>query len=307
MAYLYRRSETIDVLKHTDEKIKENYSSEQYLSALDTLLSYAIKPVIMSSNFVDTKLADLLVSQVKKPTTKFSIHKKEGLFPLLTEFLTTHDPSIKLSLYMKMGLHRNYTIQYVSEWLALLDTYVQDYLQDKDVSAIETLVYHNQDHASLFASVRQSAYWIRYAKQLRDQILQKYHRLIVNESVFLYKVLSHSVDLDDLTQVLTQEALRALDRCNIEKGPITSYLQRYLRFSGAQINFEYDSAYTVHGKRKDYAHKSVELQDDSIEQSATMQVFTEVDNIRQLARILDPTGVGRYLLGIEEYIPAIKA
>ena len=92
MAYLYRRSETIDVLKHTDEKIKENYSSEQYLSALDTLLSYAIKPVIMSSNFVDTKLADLLVSQVKKPTTKFSIHKKEGLFPLLTEFLHTTPP-----------------------------------------------------------------------------------------------------------------------------------------------------------------------------------------------------------------------
>lgn len=305
--YAYTRSENVDILKHTDEVIKDNYSSEQYMNALDTLFWYAFQPIIKSSDYLDRKVASLLLKQVTHPTRKFSAHRKEQLLEYLSEYLTERDTSKKVNLLKKARLHLNVLVSFISDWLGITKDYPTKYLrQEHEAAEVEALVAHTPDvHDSLFACVRNCRYWFTYALRLRELVLQKYHRLIVNEAVSTYKRLSHSVDLDDLVNMMTAEALKAIDRCDVEKGPITSYLQRNLRFSSQQINFEFDTAYSVHGKRTDFSYKAQDLQEDDLEQSFTEEYETDSDVIRHIARILDPVGAGRYFLGIEEYAKAL--
>ncbi len=305
--YQYRRSDTVQVMKKTKETIEGNYSSEQYMASLDTMFLYAVEPIIRSSNYFDKCLASLIPAQLSKPTTKFSKHKREDFLAMVSDFLSEKDFKRKAEIFKDIGLHRQYTVLFITRFLSALDGFRKDYLAEKDTSQAEKRVFHVKGfHDDLFACLHQTSYWFEYAVRFRSMILEKYHRLVVNEAVFLYKKLSHSVDLDDLTQLMLTEALRAIDRCDTEKGPITTYLQSYLRFSGKKINFEFDSAYAMNGeKRQDFTHKSQELKDDSLEQSGEHLFFSDSDYIRYLARQLDPVGVARYHLEIEEFIPAL--
>lgn len=298
--YNYQRSQNIDILKHTKETISGNFSSEQYISTIDILLFNCIDGILRSSDYLDECISSFMLMHIYSKNNKHSSFKKELTLSLCAKFLAADDCDTKLKILKAVKLHRNHPILFIEKWLEKTKKYRILYLKKQSVSHIEKSVCHKKGkHDSLFACIASVNYWFHLLLELKAIVLEKYHRLIVRESVNVYKTISYSSNLDDIVQLLSLEAIRALDRCNIEKGPITPYMQRLLRFAGNKIDFESDSAYIVKGNKGNYRHKSVELSENT--QSIDGSDDTgDLDHVRKIAKIIDPDGAARYYLNIDE-------
>ena len=300
MGYFYERSTTFGHLKRTQEHILENYSSEQYMNALDTCLHNGMYAILRCSQFLNDRMALLLNQYLHSGNVMYTSFGRKQAVESIQNFLSSEDIEEKFDIVREMRIHRNIIIQWLQDFKVQGTGIRAKFLKMKPVKDLVAATY-SFSAATLFCCYPDVTYWLDMGLKLRTQILEKYNRLVVNESRILYVKISHSAELDDIVQLLAIEAMRALDRCNVEKGPLTSYLQQYLKFSGSKIDFEKDSSYVVKGVRTDYAHKSLDLEN-------AMDIGHESDlaailSVRQIARTLDPKGAARYALGIQEILP----
>ena len=300
MGYFYERSVTFGHLKRTQEKILENYSSEQYMNALDTCLHNGLHAILRCSQFLNDRMALLLNQYLHSGNVMYTSFGRKSAVDSIQNFLSTENIEEKFDIMREMRIHRNILIQWMQDFKTRAAGVRAKFLKKQPVDLLVKGTYA-YSAGMLFCNYVDVVYWLDAGLKLRTQILEKYNRLVVNESRLLYVKISHSADLDDIVQLLAIEAMRALDRCNVEKGPLTSYLQQYLKFSGSKIDFEKDSSYVVKGSRADYSHKSLDL-DNALDIGQEVDLPT-ILHVRQIARIFDPKGAARYALGIQEILP----
>lgn len=319
--YHYETSSIFDTLKNTQERIQVNYSTEQYLNALDNLLFRSVEPILRSCSYLDNLVAALLAWYADSSRYRISRHDKEETISRLMCFVVAVSPDSKLALLKDVHFDRNILMTFTDMFLKACDAYQRDCesLAGKrqiklllSVREHEALMGHDPAlHSSLYAAVKQSRYWLNQAITLRSMVLEKYYRLIITEGRGYYEAMKYSVDLSDTIQSMVVEACRALDKCDQQKGTLTTYLRRWVHgVRGKPSGLERDTAYAIPSSARDsMIHKSVPLSDLEEELESLDGVADnneDILSVRQIARIADPTGLARFEMGIEEYAPALK-
>lgn len=300
----YQYSRVFSVLKHTKERITDNWTSAQYSEVLDRLLYESIDPIIRSSNYVDQWIAAILSWYACDARRKISNVGRNKLLTLMMMFITSKDPETKILILRSMRLERNLLSGIVTNWRTFTSDYrklsdslfddrskkVALYLKQVEVSVLAT--------GSIYGVINTVDFWFNHYTHFKDQLLEKYTRLALIKSKEFYVQTGHVLDLDDIIQIFMVSTSKAIDKYDVQKGSLTSYIQTW--FKDARTKCRNMITNTV-SLEEMFENANVDIADDSdfVQDICNSQ---EVERVRVLAKRVDPFGLGRIKLGIEETI-----
>ncbi len=314
MAYKYEHSKTFASLKRVKETIGTNFSSYQYLSTLDSLLYKVVRPMVDNTYFVDHFLAKILAWQYQNPKRKVSSLPRSDFASYVTLFLVASSTDRKMRLLKKIKLDRSVLSEVIRLWLAVCSPYegLSNDIDNrahtlKEESDLEVKASLKSDH-SLYGAYQQVNYWWSHYTEFRNRVLEKYIRLCLNQAQKDYVAFKHRVPMEDVIQVYLVNAAKALDKCDTEKGVLTTHTTNWLKHAKNQIIASHlsDTAYVLPKNSKTVgaflAKANVVPLDDLAEGDlvSTESDTSEVESVRRIAKLFDPRGLGRLCLGIEE-------
>ncbi len=325
MSVDYRHSKVIQSIKGVDEHIKGNYSSQQLIQVLDDLIIRTITPIIETTNYVDQVISNLITWYSENSRRKISIIPKDKLLLLFMMYLATDDPRLKLRVLKRCRLERSIFFTIIDNWLSIVKGYpalTEELTKKKSklifnqIKQIESKVAYTGKN-DLYSAIPTVSFWYKQSLDFKNQILQKYMRLVVKNSQAYYAYSSNLIELDDLTQNLIMAVSKAIDKYDVSKGVLTSYIKNWLmNAKGASTGQEYGVAYNIpQVQRKAYFTKDspvsnigVSLEDDealNVEDTSMEEGIERRDTInrvRILAKAVDKTGTARMLMGIQEVL-----
>jgi len=300
----YQYSRVFSVLKHTKERITDNWTSAQYSEVLDRLLYESIDPIIRSSNYVDQWIAAILSWYACDARRKISNVGRNKLLTLMMLFITSKDPETKILILRSMRLERNLLSGIVTNWRTFTSDYrrlsdslfddkskkVALYLKQVEVSVLAT--------GSIYGVISTVDFWFNHYTHFKDQLLEKYTRLALIKSKEFYVQTGHVLDLDDIIQIFMVSTSKAIDKYDVQKGSLTSYIQTW--FKDARTKCRNMITNTV-SLEEMFENANVDIADDSdfVQGICNAQ---EIERVRVLSKRVDPFGLGRIKLGIEETI-----
>ena len=172
--------------------------------------------------------------------------------------------------------------------------------------------------------MRRVAYWTEKALTFKHQIIEKYMRLVMLEA---HAYATHHkqnnphirIDLDEVAQNFILAVSKAIDKCNANKGTLTSYVQMWLKDARNTVHFQhsYGFAYSIPtNKRREIAAgkshinnmvfdlDSAEAQSVAVEYDLESDIDNKkiVNTVRAISKQADPTGLGRLTLQITEVL-----
>lgn len=318
----YRHSESFATLKSLKEQIQTNLTSYQYLSVLDDLLFRAIQPLIETTRFVEVFMAQMLGWQTINPKRKTCGVGRHAFSASLTLFLLSDSPKQKLKILRKMRLDRSMLFEILRRWFELASEFQSLSEQPPSkaallrLSELEARCLVKADH-NLTTTYRTSNYWFQHSLKFKAQILEKYTRLCLMTAKRDYEELQHQVPLNDIIQVYLLTAGKAIDKCDSERGVLTTHIQNWLMsaknvvvstyLSGVdQENRKVMISTTTNKKVVDDLMETAESAQDLDELSHSDEDLRDRDSdirdVRQIAKAFDPRGYGRLALGIREVL-----
>lgn len=314
----------LSALKNVKERLDKNYSSAQLLTTLDTLLLYAIKPLLRKTKFVDRQLAIICGWYTNAARRKIaSLESKELFITLVSAFLLSTDYKERVELFQKLKLERSLTFWILHRWVFLMADFEKaaSSLDFNRMHEIERQAYLIDLQGS-WQTLRQVQYWADKALGFKHAIMEKYMRLVMLESQAYYahhkRINPHiNVNLDDVAQNFVLAVSKAIDKCDVTKGTLTSYIQMWLKDARNTVHFRHDYGFSYSiptNKRRDIATgksslNNIMLDLNSIEAQSVptdTDIEHEIDRkknvnlVRKLAKQVDPTGLGRLSLHITE-------
>jgi hypothetical protein len=318
----YRHSEAFSKLKRIQETIPNNLTTVEYLKTLDLLLESAFLPILESTRFIDTFLAKILAWQSTNPKRKTTSEGKKDLPSYVTLFLISNSPEQKLKIYNRIGFDRGITMEMIRRWLSMMNDYAERLnipeptLEDQRIMyRIQHMLDMNEDGYP-FGAYLQTKFWFSKVEYFKSLILEKYTRLCLNTAQQDYvKCFQHKIPLDDVLQIYLMAASKAIDKCDANRGVLTTHIQYWLmsaRNVAAKNYLESDGKATpvVIPESQEIVEKFVS--EDSRASEASDKMFESVedkferqgtiDRVRQVAKFFDPTGYGRLVMGIGEYL-----
>ncbi len=315
MSYRYEHSRTFANLKGIKETIGTNFSSYQYLSTLDSLLYKVVYPMVDNTHFVDHFLTKILAWQYLNPKRKTSSLSRSDFASCVTLFLIATDTDRKMKLLKRIKLDRSVISEMIRLWLKVCEPYQKmannlsrssaDVLEEQ---AIEVKASLKSDH-SLYGAYQQVHYWWSHYLEFRNRVLEKYIRLCLNQAQKDYVAFKHRVPMSDVIQVYLMNAAKALDKCDTEKGVLTTHITNWLKHAKNQIIVSHlsDTAYVLPKNSKTVSASLAKANLVSLGEIPENELGTEVDSgsddlelVRRIAKIFDPKGLGRICLGIQE-------
>lgn len=334
----YQHSEMFGKLKRIDEQITDNLTSVEYLKSLDILLDNALHPIIASSRYVDTFLAKILAWQSTNPKRKTTSIGKASLPSYITTFLITASPSDKIKIYQKIGFDRGITTQIIRSWMTVMEQY-EVLCQSSDVSAGKIRDQHlvltragATEESYAYGAYLQTKFWFNEAVKFKAAILEKYTRLCLVSAQRDYVKLKHRVDLNDIVQIYLMTASKAIDKCDANKGVLTTHIQNWLlsakniviksylnKIPNTEVEEPEDKVAksAVPSNHQDIIdhllpatdevpQEKFELAEENSVEDSSIKT-DKIDRVRQLARFFDPKGYARLVMGIREYVTPVMA
>lgn len=309
----YKHSEGFAKLKRIKESITDNLTSYQYLSVLDDLLYKALAPIVESTRFMDVFLAQMLGWQTTNPKRKTCSVGRHAFSSYTTLFLLSDSPKQKMKILKTMRLDRSMLFEVLRRWFALADEIRVLGEQTANESNLSKL-YSLQDKCgiksgyTLTATYQVSHYWYLQAVEFKRKILEKYTRLCLTTAKRDYEDLEHKVPLDDIVQVYLLTAAKAIDKCDSERGVLTTHIQNWLLSAKnvvvsthlANSNNEVSVSSTTNKIIVDDLVEGYGLEEMSINDDHAREHQAAIEEIRLVAKAFDPSGVGRILLHIQE-------
>lgn len=320
-------SRVIDVLKKSVESIPENYTSRQLLATLDYLIFQAVRPIIVNTYYVDRVLG-LLAGWLSTASRRkiSSAGSKEQFQSLVMAFCMATDPEDRLKIWQAIKLERTLSFFLVDQWLVRTEPYASAVI-DNDSDSLSSIMRSAcvVNQSAFFQKQQSVLYWQTQALKFKEALLEKYMRKVVNEAVAYHRMHTKNnphldLHLDDLAQNLLLAVSKAIDKCNTDKGTLTSYAQLWIKdaLSSSHGSHEYGTAFSIPvGKRREIARTehhslnniSVSLDADEVQQlEADQDVENDsvraatIERVRLLAKAVDPQGLGRLTLGITEVL-----
>lgn len=321
MARIYRHSHLMAKLKAIDEQIQDNYSSAQYVEVWDTLLYNALEPIVTCTKVADLILADVLHFYVENHRRKLSSLPKDLVMSSLVRFLISA-PEDRLRRLRKCRLERNVLRLIITTFLDSATEY-RDLVLKKIHTKENTAGYAQVEHSlsiiehrlgyngkiDLFSACNSVSFWYSQANTFKNMLMEKYLRLIVTQAQMYYKANNSNMDLDDIIQNLIVFTSKALDKYDVRKGTIVSYIQTWLQHAKNVTVVQEDGiAFLLPvAKRSAVANMAVSIDNEEVmEVEYECGENVELDSTRRrvqlLAKLVDPTGLGRLSLGISEVL-----
>lgn len=299
---VYEHNLLMAELKKVDETIKENYSSSQLMEVWDKLLYNALEPIVMFTNVVQNILADVLHFLMDNHKRKISAIPRDEVLTLI--FLFFAEPSHKkLGILKAMRLERNLLKLIIETFLTATQNYSKLLLNAqnnnsarlrKKISTIENAISLSKD-ADLFCKINTVNFWFSEAMKFKSMILEKYYRMLVTDAQNLYALNLDKLSLDDVIQNYFVFASKALDKYDSNEGTLTSYIKTWLHHA-KKVSLQVS-------EQAQFEQLSDTMIDDALDTTEfNLDSLAEQKKVQQLAKIVDPTGLGRISLGISEYL-----
>ena len=308
MSEKYSHSEAFARLKGVDEKITQNLTSYQYLTVLDNMLYESLAPIVMNTKFFEVFLSQVIGWQTQNPKRKTCGVGRVQLVTLSTLIFLTMDGAQKLKLVKRMKLHRNILFECITRWLDLMVNYTS---LSNQVGTMEVVTQLQEMHEkalmrtgySLHSTFSTTLFWYKKAKAFKEQIMEKYTRKVITTAQRDYVELGMIESLNDMVQSYMMTMSKAIDKCDADKGVLTSYIDNWLK--SAKNNVEKRAAGDsgqMHKKLGGQKVEHVELEDveDTVSDDDTRDREDTIQRVRTLAKLFDPRGFGRIALGIQE-------
>lgn len=316
----------INSLKSVKEQLTDNYSSYELLTTLDTLLIYAITPILENTRYVERSLSLLSGWYVNAARRKIaSLDTKDEFNTIAAQLIIAQNLPDRKLLWQKLRLERTITFWMLHDWLRIMQPWVKARtLNDYDAmhSSCRKGCFISYDH--VFTTIQTVDYWLNAAVNFKQQIMEKYMRLVMLEATsyasFQKKNNPHlNIQLDDVAQNFVLALSKAIDKCDANRGTLTSYIKTWLKDARNTTSFshEYGVAYSIPtGKKRDIARHtssinniSISLDSDeaqempsSFDTEASAVSSHVVNRVRRLAKAADPLGLGRAALQITEVL-----
>lgn len=310
MSEKYSHSEAFAKLKTVDEKIATNLTSYQYLSVLDSMLYAAMEPILTNTKFFDVFLSQIIGWQTLNPKRKTCGVGRVGLVTLSTLFFLTGDPKQKLKLVKRMKLHRNILFECIVRWIDLMGDY-PDLANQFGTAEIVRRLHELHEKSlmrpsySLHSTYTTTVFWYKKAKIFKEQIMEKYTRLVLTTAQRDYVELGMIEPLNDMVQSYMMTMSKAIDKCDADRGVLTSYITSWLK--SAKNNVEKRAAGDIGRVNVQTSYgKAVSVELDEVEEAVSdddnRDRMDSIRRVRTLAKLFDPKGYGRIALGIQEQL-----
>jgi hypothetical protein len=303
MSASYSHSEAFSALKGVNEKLTVNLTSYQYLTVLDDHLFNALTPMVQSTKFFDVFLSQIIGWQTLNPKRKTCDVGRHELVSLSTLFLLTQDPKQKMKLIRKMKLHRNIIFEALGRWLDILKEYPALSTMIGNTQVVTKLYDMNESALmrtgfSLHSTYSLVSYWTKQAKGFKESIIEKYTRMTLSTAQRDYVALGHPMPLDDFVQIYMMTMSKAIDKCDADRGVLTTHIQNWL------LSAKNNAQAQATENSQDKNHQTVPLDDVeiSVNDDDARTRNDVIDRVRVVAKLFDPLGVGRILLGIQEIL-----
>lgn len=304
----YEHSETFASLKGLKETLSGNYTSAQYLETLDSLIYKALEPIIQSTSLFEGFVGQLMGWQESNRKRKVSfLDRHEFTQVALAWFLLP--TKIERSLQAKqMRIERAALLEFLNTFLEQSQPYLlacDANLRGPDgkVLPLEEQLALRATYEEAFQSpvnlrpyILQTAYWTGLAISLKQQIVEKYVRYALIHAQRDYtQVFDTKLKLNDLIQTYVLAIMRAIDKCDARQGVLTPYIKHWFRTARAAHLEELEEANKTSSAEQDEDHdmdRKTDPHDFEAEQ--------EIEQVRAVARLVDPEGYGRAYLGLSE-------
>lgn len=308
----YAHSKAFESLKGIKEEITGNFTSPQYLNALDLFLWNALEPIHAECpSFFNNYITKVVARQTLKASTKFTSLTQEDrakLPVLLFNALTQPDARKAHEHVRSMLINRGLLFGFIVLFLAKLRRYetLQSAFYPMDPIARRSEIYYIErsiglrPNGSLFGCIQQVRHFYQKAAKFKEMIMEKYTRMTLMQAKRTYEDFNHYVPLDDVVQIHLLTTSKAIDRCDSRQGVLTTFIQNWFKSSRSEVS---DLA-------KSQTDQSIEsLNDDHGDASAAVLGFTMPDTSAELeqhlsyvAKTVDPQGYLRSILGIQEHL-----
>lgn len=328
--HMSSHSVTIERLKESPQRLSSSITTFQLMSTLDTLIYRFLAPIIETSSLFDTFVPTTLYWSITNSRRKISGINNKKLIALLTFYMTRTTQEERLVVIAKMRLERNLLFSLGRIYLNLgkqyrkqYDLYTRKKAKDKDAQKnlkrlTELSAVFNGNSDKTYSAIHEVEFWYKQAQEFHSQIAERYYKLIVNSAVLLHKNNPERYDLEDIAQNFLVATYKAIDKCDHNKGTLTSYVQNWIKDARTSYGYQqYGISFLIpKSKKKQLATNndgmtnniSVSLDDKSVLEISTeaVEVGIEkkqtVERVQRLSRIADPLGLARMKLGITEIL-----
>lgn len=308
--FAYESSAVFNSLKISRETIPGNMTSFQYLGALDELISKALAPILESSTFAHAFVASLFGWQEQNFRRKLAFGNRREALSKALEFLVAPQEE-RVEAFRKIMLERGVRVELVKAFLASTETAhkaahfdISIREEGEDQPHFEErcrfLLQSARDSVecpNLIQVRRQAEYWLEQAMGFREMILQKYYRLcLVTAQRDYSQHFSCSVPLDDVIGTYLLATMRAIDKCDIRRGVLTSHIQNWFLTARESVG-------------KSRSSNSVALSDTMPLEGPEFSTPPHEDKLLEseaasimvaTAALVDPTGAARTFLKLSE-------
>jgi hypothetical protein len=314
--YAYSHSTSFAHIKSVAEQLPNNLTTMQYLGALDILLFKAVRPILVCSSFVETFLPCVLAWQTFYTKRKVSNSEKNDLSGTITLLILSSDIDKKMKHLQQLRLDRAVLFTMIDRWhksMVAVNAAENSLTPNpKNMEALRDDACIRGDTTS-HVHYMQSVYWFSQACSFKSMILEKYARLVSMRAQRDYQELGHKVRLDDIVQTYMLMTSRAIDRCDQNRGVLTTYVNHWFKTAKAKIIQDYLSNFQEH-LASDILPESQDDKDTPMERlmndadmwqasiEDTLTRYDTIDRVRALSRAVDPTGYGRLLLGVQHVL-----
>lgn len=311
-------SKVFSDLKDIREKIQGNLTTAQYLRTYDTLLYTAMKGIVEHTNFFDTYLIRLLGWQEVNHRRKVSFLKRNELPRLVLDFLMQETPEDRFLAIKRLKLDRGLRVEIVRAFISSLEEYLACCSLSSDRDLASALEYKHKTEAeynydNLYELCTSAALWLDRALEFKSMIQEKYIRLcLVSAQRDHATFFSGSIDLDDVIHTYFISCSRAIDKCDGDAGTLTTHIQNWFftaresvwgqKNKTKQVSMD---AFLQRHESTDYGEGLDELDEDSMvvqSREHELEHDYEARQMSALAKIADPHGAARLLLGIPEFL-----
>jgi hypothetical protein len=316
-------SKSFQAFKTITERLGNSLASHQYIQILDKLLFRAIKPILESSNYLDSIVATLILGYTENVKRKISRVPKTRLLLILMLFLASDKPSDKLRLLKRARLERSILIMAIDNWLKALASYRElvslSLTEDTYYAVIHQLELgiQRRPETDLFSAIAHTEFWFEQALDFRTQILEKFMRLVTKEAN-VFRQYNPNVNLDDVVQIFGLAITKAVDKYDMNEGALASHIQQWLKNAKNRANLQQSGiSYVIPAE-----YRSKLLTDNSLPSNFSVSLeceevqamesnhsveehimrLSETERVRLIAKIADPKGIGRRALGIQEIL-----
>jgi len=313
----YKHSKLFAKLKSIEESIPGNLTSYQYLSVLDDLVYNGIYPILEGTKFFDNYMAQILGWQTINSKRKVVGIGRQAFSSHATMFFLLDSPKQRLKLLKRMKMDRAVLFEAMRRWSSIAEEITS--ISDTEIISPDALIQiaDLNERASVRpdfhvqAIYQQEKYWHDQAVAFRSQILEKYTRLCLTTAQRDYVQWNCQGDLDDILQVYFMSAGKAIDKCDTDKGVLTTHVQNWLLSAKNVVLATYNGGIS---QPRASAGRAImtqltdnvgldEIEDmiaDDLDEAKSKE--DTINQIRIVAKCFDRTGIGRILLGVQEHL-----